>query len=112
MSDEKKPYIINGERVTLEEYRKTKYEDLRIRVPIGKKEKIKEFANSTGESLNSFVNNAIDEKMEREKNWILALYGTHNYIQFMGTIFSNFYVLIYGYPYYIIILLPNNKAPW
>ena len=27
MSDEKKPYIINGERVTLEEYRKTKYED-------------------------------------------------------------------------------------
>ena len=40
MSNEKKPYIINGERVTLEEYRKTKYEDLRIRVPIGKKEKI------------------------------------------------------------------------
>lgn len=37
MSDEKRPYIINGERVTLEEYRKTKYEDLRIRVPKGKK---------------------------------------------------------------------------
>ena len=68
MSDEKKPYIINGERATLEEYRKTKYEDLRIRVPIGKKEKIKDFVKTTGESLNSFVNNAIDEKMEREKN--------------------------------------------
>lgn len=68
MADEKKPYIINGERVTLEEYRKTKYEDLRIRVPIGKKDKIKEYVKTTGESLNSFVNNAIDEKIERDKN--------------------------------------------
>lgn len=68
MPDEKKPYIINGKHVTLEEYRKTKYEDLRIRVPIGKKEKIKNFAKCTGESLNSFVNIAIDEKIERESN--------------------------------------------
>jgi len=68
MPDEKKPYIINGEHVTLEEYRKTKYEDLRIRVPKGKKEIIKEYVMATGESLNSFVNDAIDEKMEREKN--------------------------------------------
>ena len=68
MSDDKKPYIVNGEHVTLEEYRKTKYEDLRIRVPIGKKEKIKEFVKTTGESLNSFVNNAIDEKIEREQH--------------------------------------------
>lgn len=67
MSDEKKPYIINGERVTLEEYRKTKYEDLRIRVPIGKKTIIKEHIKSTGESLNTFVNKAIDEKMIRDK---------------------------------------------
>ena len=67
MSDEKKPYIINGERVTLEEYRKTKYEDLRIRVPKGKKEIIKNHVESIGESLNTFVNIAIDEKMERDK---------------------------------------------
>lgn len=67
MSDEKKPYIVNGERVTLEEYRKTKYEDLRIRVPKGKKEIIKNHVESTGESLNTFVNIAIDEKMERDK---------------------------------------------
>lgn len=66
MSDEKKPYIINGERVTLEEYRKTKYEDLRIRVPKGKKEIIKNHVESIGESLNTFVNIAIDEKMERD----------------------------------------------
>ncbi len=66
MSDEKKPYIINGERATLEEYRKTKYEDLRIRVPIGKKAIIRKHVESTGESLNTFVNIAIDEKMERD----------------------------------------------
>ena len=66
MSDEKRPYIINGERVTLEEYRKTKYEDLRIRVPKGKKEIIKNHVESIGESLNKFVNIAIDEKMERD----------------------------------------------
>lgn len=68
MSDEKRPYIINGERVTLEEYRKTKYEDLRIRVPKGKKEIIKKHVESTGESLNTFVNIAIDEKMERDQH--------------------------------------------
>ena len=67
MPNEKKPYIINGERVTLEEYRKTKYEDLRIRVPKGKKEIIKKHVESTVESLNTFVNIAIDEKMEKDK---------------------------------------------
>lgn len=66
MADEKKPYIINGEHVSLEEYRKTKYEDLRIRVPKGKKEIIKKHVDSTGESLNSFVNIAIDEKILRD----------------------------------------------
>ena len=67
MEAEKKPYIVNGERVTLEEYRKTKYEDLRVRVPKGKKEEIKKFVATTNESLNSFINKAIDEKIERDK---------------------------------------------
>lgn len=66
MANEKKPYIINGEHVSLEEYRKTKYEDLRIRVPKGKKEIIKKHVESTGESLNAFVNLAIDEKIIRD----------------------------------------------
>ena len=70
MADEKKTYIINGEHVTLEEYRKTKYEDLRIRVPKGKKDVIKKHVESTGESLNTFVNMAIDEKILRDKQKI------------------------------------------
>lgn len=67
MPEEKKPYIVDGQRVTLEEYRKTKYEDLRVRVPKGRKEEIKAFVVTTGKSLNSFINEAIDEKIEREK---------------------------------------------
>lgn len=63
---EKKPYILNGERVTLEEYRKAKYEDLRVRVPKGKKAEIQDFVARTGKSLNAFINEAIEEKMERE----------------------------------------------
>ena len=70
MANKKKPYIINGEHVTLEEYRKTKYEDLRIRVPKGKKDVIKKHVESTGESLNTFVNMAIDEKILRDKQKI------------------------------------------
>ena len=67
MPEEKKPYIVDGQRVTLEEYRKTKYEDLRVRVPKGRKEEIQAFVATTGKSLNSFINEAIDEKIEREK---------------------------------------------
>ena len=63
--EERKPYIVNGERVTLEEYRKTKYEDLRIRVPRGRKEAIQSAADGAGQSLNGFVAQAIDERIER-----------------------------------------------
>lgn len=35
-----------------------------IRMPKGKKEQIKAFAESKGESLNGFVNRAIDEAMD------------------------------------------------
>ena len=47
MPEEKKPYIVDGQRVTLEEYRKTKYEDLRVRVTKGRKEEIKAFVATT-----------------------------------------------------------------
>lgn len=57
-------YIVNGERVTHDDYVKTKYEDLRVRVPKGKKATIQEFAISKGESINGFINRVIDEAME------------------------------------------------
>lgn len=60
-------YIINGERVSADQYNKEKYEDLRVRVPKGRKAEIKARADAHGQSVNAFVVEAIDEKIEREK---------------------------------------------
>lgn len=59
-------YIVDGVRVSADEYNKAKYEDLRVRVPKGKKEAIKAHAEGRGESVNGFVNRAISETMERD----------------------------------------------
>lgn len=48
-------------------YNATNYDSLRIVVPKGKKAKIKAYADSRGESINGFVNRAIDETMEQGK---------------------------------------------
>lgn len=45
------------------DYNAKKYDSLRIVVPKGQKEKIKAFAESKGESINSFVNKAIEAAM-------------------------------------------------
>ena len=41
-------------------------ERISLVVPKGKKDKIKAYAESKGESINGFVNRAIDEAMENE----------------------------------------------
>lgn len=48
-------------------YMKNNYDEIKIRVPKGKKDKIKAHATERGESLNGFVNRAIDETIERDK---------------------------------------------
>lgn len=47
-------------------YNADNYDSLRIVVPKGKKDIIKAHASERGESLNGFVNRAIDETMERD----------------------------------------------
>ena len=49
------------------EYISKKYDSLRIVVPKGKKAKIKAYADSKGESINGFVNRAINETMNNDK---------------------------------------------
>lgn len=46
------------------EYISKNYDSLRIVVSKGKKAKIKAYADSKGESINGFVNKAIDKAME------------------------------------------------
>ena len=44
------------------------YDRVNLTVPKGKKEKIQKHTEKTGESVNSFINRAIDETMDREKD--------------------------------------------
>lgn len=47
-------------------YMKNNYDEIKIRVSKGKKDTIKSYADSKGESLNGFINRAIDETIKRE----------------------------------------------
>lgn len=46
-------------------YMKNNYDEIKTRVPKGKKDEIKAYAEKQGYSLNSFINEAIDEKMKK-----------------------------------------------
>lgn len=43
------------------------YDSLLIRLPKGKKEIIQNFAQSIGESVNGFINRAIDDAMKEDE---------------------------------------------
>ena len=65
----KKRHRVNGELVTADAYNKTRYEDLRVRVPIGKKAEVQAHAAKMGDdSLNAFIARAIDATMETDNN--------------------------------------------
>ncbi len=51
----------------IEKYNKEHYENIRLRVKKDKKEQIKFHAEMQGESLNAFINRAIDETIERDE---------------------------------------------
>jgi len=44
-----------------------KVEDIRFRVPKGKKAVIQEHAAKQGESVNAFINRAVDETIQRDR---------------------------------------------
>ena len=48
----------------IKKYEAEKIDRISLRVPKGKKEIIQKFAEDHGESVNSFINRAIDEAME------------------------------------------------
>ena len=61
-------YIVNGKRVSADEYNKSKYEDIRVRVPKGRKAEIQAHAEEQDESVNKFINRAIEEAFRNDKN--------------------------------------------
>lgn len=50
----------------IKKYEAEKIDRISLRVPKGKKEIIQKFAEDHGESVNSFINRAIDEAMQEE----------------------------------------------
>ena len=48
-------------------YVKANYEDVRIRVPKGRKEELLAYAEAAGQSLNGYVIQSVDERIERDK---------------------------------------------
>lgn len=46
-------------------YNAKAYDDLKIRIPKGKREQLKEYAEQQGLSLNSFIKDAIKAKIEQ-----------------------------------------------
>ncbi|MDR2043568.1 MAG: hypothetical protein LBQ15_04225 [Clostridium sp.] len=58
--------VSKKQQASVHKYVKENYDRLELTVPKGKKTAIKEHAESKGESLNAFVNRAIDETVERD----------------------------------------------
>ena len=59
--------ISKAQQEAVHRYIKNNYDRVELTVkPKGKKEKIKLHASRHGESLNSFINRAIDETMQRD----------------------------------------------
>ncbi len=68
MSNEKKSRYTEAQAKAAKKYLKESVEDIRIRVPKGRKEVVKSHAEKQGESMNAFVVRAIDETMQRDTN--------------------------------------------
>lgn len=47
-------------------YVKTNYDRINVTMPKGQREIIKSAAAAVGESVNAYINKAVDERMERE----------------------------------------------
>ena len=59
--------VTKAQQKAVSKYMKENYEDIKVRVKKGQREIIKAHAESEGESLNGFINRAIQETIERDK---------------------------------------------
>ena len=59
--------VSKAQQRAVNKYMKENYDEIKVRVDKGKKEIIKTHAEAGGESVNGFINRAIDETLERDK---------------------------------------------
>ena len=62
------PIKSDAQRRAVAKYNKGNYDQIQVRVEKGKKVSISSHAEGMNESLNSFINRAIDETIERDIN--------------------------------------------
>lgn len=55
----------DAQRRARDKWLSEKVEEIKFRVPIGKKSVIKEYAEKGGETVNGFLNRLVDEEMKR-----------------------------------------------
>ena len=55
-----------AQQKAVDKYVKANYDRIEFKAPKGKKAEIKAFAEAKGESVNGFINRAVNETMERE----------------------------------------------
>lgn len=58
--------VRKSQQKAVNKYVKENYDRINLTTPKGKKEAIKKHAESRGETINSFINRAIDETIERD----------------------------------------------
>lgn len=59
--------VSKAQQKAVNKYMAANYDRINLTVPKGKKDKIKSHAEGKGESVNAFINRAIDEAIERDK---------------------------------------------
>ena len=60
--------VSKKQQASVTKYVKDHYDRISVTVPQGKRDQIKAHAESQGESMNSFVNRAIDEQIQRDNH--------------------------------------------
>lgn len=60
--------VSKAQQKAVSKYMKNNYDEIKVRTPKGHKDKIKAHADSQKESVNGFINRAIDETMERDNS--------------------------------------------
>lgn len=58
--------VTKAQQASVNKYVKSNYDRINVTMPKGRKDIIKAHAEGKGESVNAFINRAIDETMERE----------------------------------------------
>lgn len=58
--------VSKAQQRAVNKYVKNNYDEVKLRMPKGKKDVIQVYAAQQGESVNAYINRAIDEAMQRD----------------------------------------------